>query len=200
MSYIFLISVYSGYSTGLDYGNTNVNSYLPPRIGFQFASLVPRYDWNWISISYIQYSRGWFSSTSFRKRQNIHKFWALWFIWAFFSWPPLIISPPWQTAYRRISTCTQCKTERSTLHRLHNKCPEVPTSARKYFTLPAKLEVLPRNNPGPLSLLLWHCWFIGWASALIPPEGSWQSPSVLAALFIIHKRLSFNSVIRKRVL
>ena len=66
MSYIFLISVYSGYCTGLDYGNTNVNSYLLPRIGFQFASLVPRYNWNRISTSYIQYSRGWFSSTSFR--------------------------------------------------------------------------------------------------------------------------------------
>ena len=171
---MFLISVYSGYSPGLYYGNTNVNSYLLPRIGFQFASLVPRYNWNWISTSYIQYSRGWFSSTSFRicggisinaERYDSSELSSP-------GQPPLIISPPWQTAYRRISTCTQCKTERSTLHRLIHKCPEVPSSARKYFTLPAKLEVLPRNNPGPLSLLLWHCWFIGWASALIPPEGS----------------------------
>ena len=66
VSYMFLISVYSGYSPGLYYGNTNVNRYLFPRIGFHFASLVARYNWNRISISYIQYSRGWFSSTSFR--------------------------------------------------------------------------------------------------------------------------------------
>ena len=50
---MFLISVYSGYSAGLDYGTTNVNSYLLPRIGFHFASMVARYNWNWISISYI---------------------------------------------------------------------------------------------------------------------------------------------------
>ena len=135
-------------------------------------------------------------------RRNIHKCWALWFIWAFFSWPATPhIKPPMTNSLPGGGSVLALSAKQKEI-----LCISWFISALKYLrVLGSTSHYQPNLKCFQEIIRVPSPFFSGTVGSsdelvhLFCQRDLRPSPSVLATLFIIHQPSSFNRVIANRV-